>query len=117
MKEYLFNLAVDLKQKAMRVFGVILLVLGFNLAIGQSVTENPVKLPNGNIKVEGVDPFGAQILVTYNTNKEKVYQERTFNGETTYAHFDNGVVTEYGTVVRPAMVSSDITEPKESNEP
>jgi hypothetical protein len=35
------------------------------------------KLANGDTRVDGVDPFGAQVLVVYNKLNKKVYQERT----------------------------------------
>lgn len=101
----------------MKTLGIIILMLGFNLAIGQSIEDKPIRMSNGDIKVVGVDPLGAQVQITYNSKKVKVYQERTLNGETTYAYFNNGEVTEYGTIIKPALVSSDIEEPIESDEP
>ena len=74
-------------------------MLGFNLAIGQTAVEGAVSLVNGDIKVTGTDPFGALVSVTYNSDKHKIYQERVLNGETTYAYFNQGQVTEYGTII------------------
>lgn len=101
----------------MKTIGIIVLMLGFNLAIGQTAVEGAVRLVNGDIKVTGTDPFGALVSVTYNSDKHKIYQERVLNGETTYAYFNQGQVTEYGSIIKPALVSSDIEEPEESDEP
>lgn len=68
----------------------------------QSVTKSA----NGETKVNGVDPFGAQVVVVYNKLNKKVYQERTYNGETTFAKFNNGELIEYGTLYRPVVESS-----------
>ena len=88
---------------------VIMAALSFQLATAQ-VSDNAVgkivsneksevstKLPDGSIEVTGLDYFGAQVLVRYNKSGERVYQERTLQNETTFAHFEDGVVTKYGT--------------------
>ena len=93
----------------MKYFVIGLLFFGFNVAIGQSTqSENPARLSSGELKVEGIDPMGALVTVVYNKEKVKVYQERTLNGETTFAPFDAGSVIEYGTIVKPALVNNDI---------
>ena len=63
--------------------------------------ETCEKLSNGDVKVTGVDPFGAQVTVVYNKQLEKVFQERTLAGETTFAKFNGGTVVEYGTIYKP----------------
>lgn len=59
------------------------------------------KAKNGDVIVTGVDPFGASVTVVYNAALTKVYQERSFNGETSYARFNDGTVTDYGVYSKP----------------
>lgn len=58
------------------------------------------QLANGNYKIEATDPLGAQVVVIYNRNKEKIYQERTANDETTFSKFEKGYMIEFGTLYR-----------------
>jgi hypothetical protein len=88
---------------------VILATMSFQLATAQvggnnvskvvsgEKSEVSKKLSDGSVEVTGLDYFGAQVLVRYNKSGERVYQERTLQNETTFAHFENGVVTKYGT--------------------
>lgn len=78
------------------------------LHMGAYAQEENVIKSKHETKVIGIDPFGAHVTVVYNGDNEKVYQERTLNGETTFAYFEAGNVTEYGTVVKPALITSDL---------
>lgn len=99
----------------MKYVGLILLMLGFQVAFAQSDAMDIRKQSTGEITVSGTDPFGAEVMVTYDRNKVKVYQERTLNGETTYAYFSDGEVVEYGTVVRPGLITN--VEIEETDKP
>ena len=96
----------------MRYLLLCILVLSMNVLVAQSgETDSVTKMTNGDTRVDGIDPFGAQVFVVYNASNVKVYQERTLNGETTFAKFDKGTVVEYGTLYRP-MVNNSITPSK-----
>ena len=93
----------------MKAIGFIVLLFMANLSFGQvSLNETVHKNKNGETRVEGTDPLGAQVAVVYNKDQVKIYQERTLNGETTFAYFNAGAVVEYSTIVKPALVSSDV---------
>lgn len=99
----------------MKYIGIVMLVLGFQMSFAQTDAVDVRKLTTGELTITGTDPFGAQVTVTYDRNRVKVYQERTLNGETTYAFFSNGEVTEYGTVVRPGLMTN--VELEETDKP
>ena len=101
----------------MRYLGVLVMMILVNVALAQVPSEKPVALSNGNVEVTGLDPFGAMVTVEYNGAKEKVYQERTLNGQTIYVHFAKGQIVEYGTIVKPALVSNDDIRIDESIDP
>tara|TARA_B110000046_G_C12990380_1_gene397594 strand:- start:1325 stop:1633 length:309 start_codon:yes stop_codon:yes gene_type:complete len=102
----------------MKYLGIIIMMTVLvNVALAQTPSERPALLSNGNLEVSGLDPFGAMVTVEYNGSKEKVYQERTLNGQTTYVHFAKGLVVEYGTIVKPALVSNDNIRIDESIDP
>jgi len=89
--------------KWMSVFAFVMFVSA-GIAQTSGVGDNGEtceKLPNGDIRVTGVDPFGAQVTVVYNKQFEKIFQERTLEEETTFAKFDRGAVVEYGTIYKP----------------
>ena len=113
----MLNLAAEIKVGIMKYLGLIVLFFAFSIANSQTIIEEPVKRGNGEIIVQGLDPLGAEVSVTYDQNKNKIYQERTLNGETTYVYFEEGVVTEYGTIVNPALVSTSVSSPHKSDEP
>ena len=79
----------------------ILFAFSFNLGMAQDNGEVCTKQADGSVRVEGVDPFGAKVTVVYNSDLEKVYQERILDEETTFARFDKGTVVEYGTIFKP----------------
>lgn len=79
-------------------------VFGFFTAVGQQPeVSNPVVATNGDIRVEGVDELGGRVVVVYNKDHEKIYQERTFEDATTFAKFNDGTVVEYGTIYKPTV--------------
>lgn len=88
-----------------------------NIAFAQTPEIRTNQLPNGHVEFASIDPFGAEVIVQYDMNKMKVYQERTLNGQTTYVHFHKGKVLEYGTIVKPALVSNDDTNINEAIDP
>jgi hypothetical protein len=91
----------------MRYLLLSILVLSMQVAFAQTGdSESVTKLTNGDTRVDGVDPFGAQVTVVYNNLNKKVYQERTYNGETTFAKYDTGSLVEYGTLYRPVVDNS-----------
>ena len=81
---------------------MMVLMIGSNL-LAQAPGEltGVDKAKNGDVIVTGVDPFGASVTVVYSAALTKVYQERTINGETSYARFNGGVVTDYGVYSKP----------------
>lgn len=87
----------------------LVIVLSVSFAFAQNGDSQSVtKLTNGDTRVDGVDPFGAHVVVVYNKLNKKVYQERTYNGETTFAKFDNEGLVEYGTLYRPVVENSPV---------
>ena len=54
-----------------------------------------------HIMFNGEDPLGAQVLVVYNKEFDKVYQERSVAGITTYARYTNRELVNYGTISNP----------------
>jgi hypothetical protein len=64
---------------------------------GQEAGEELISiLPDGRVEVVGTDFFGAEVIVLYNSNGLRAYQQRTLDGEITFAHYDDGVLREYG---------------------
>lgn len=108
---------MSLKAGIMKNIATLLMIILVGTAVAQTPDVKPVKLPNGNFEVRGTDPLGAAVAVEYNAEKEKVYQERTLNGQTTYVYFAKGEVLEYGTIVKPALVSNDNVIIDESVDP
>lgn len=93
----------------MRYLLLSILVLSMQFAVAQTgESQSVTKLANGDTRVDGVDPFGAQVLVVYNKLNKKVYQERTYNGETMFAKFEGGSLIEYGTLYRPMVENSPV---------
>lgn len=88
----------------MKYVAFILLALGFGVTMAQSPAEPSVVVMNGSTRIEGVDPFGAQVVVLYDKDMVKVYQERNLDGVTTFARFNDGMVVEYGTITKPLLV-------------
>lgn len=79
----------------------LMFVISASLGMAQDNGEVCTTQADGSVRVEGVDPFGAKVLVVYNSDLEKVYQERVLDEETTFARFDQGTVVEYGTIFKP----------------
>jgi len=100
----------------MRYLILLFLGLSMQVAVAQSGdTQTVTKLMNGETRVDGVDPFGAQVVVVYNKLNQKVYQERTYDGETVFAKFENGSLVEYGTLFRPVVENSPVPSFKVGN--
>ena len=65
------------------------------------------KASNGDVVVTGIDPLGAEVTVVYNDQLMKVYQERTLEGETMFARYHEGVLTDYGMYSKPVAVGDE----------
>lgn len=101
----------------MKTIASILIILAFNLAIGQTIaTENPKITSNGDTRVEGTDELGAKVVVVYNSDLVKVYQERTADDVTTFAKYEDGKLVEYGTIYKP-VVYAHSKAPKSTPDP
>jgi len=51
---------------------------------------------NQHYLFNGKDPLGADVLVVYNKDFDKVYQERSIEGITTYAQYANRRLVKFG---------------------
>lgn len=92
---------------------VVFLSMGLLSLSAQDVTyeyyaTNETRWLNSNcdstenhIMFNGEDPLGAQVLVVYNKEFDKVYQERSIAGVTTYAKYTNRELVHYGTITNP----------------
>lgn len=66
-------------------------------AIGQTPEGEEIReLPDGGIEVYGIDKLGASVIVRYDSNGDRVYQERSTNEKLIYAFFNKGVVIRHG---------------------
>lgn len=101
----------------MKTIASILIILAFNLAIGQTIaTENPKITSNGDTRVEGIDELGAKVVVVYNSDLVKIYQERTADDVTTFAKYEDGNLVEYGTIHKPVVYANN-KSPKSTPDP
>lgn len=74
-----------------------LIYLAFNPGLAEKQEGDTIThLMNGYVRFEGVDPLGADVMVVYNDKFEKVYQERTTEGLTTYVKYNEGEIIDYG---------------------
>ena len=83
----------------MKYINLVIMLFGFNLAIGQSIESEPsVSISNDQIKIENVDELGGHVIVIYNRDREKIYQSRSDERETIYAYYDQGKVVKSGVI-------------------
>lgn len=93
----------------MKSFGIVLMMMllahaGMSQAPGElKAVENAA---DGGYVVTGVDPLGADVTVVYNADLMKTYQERTIDGETVYARYANGSLTDYGVYIKPMALDT-----------
>lgn len=102
----------------MRTLLSILISIAFSTAIGQTtITEKPKVTSNGvDTRVEGIDELGAKVVVVYNSDLVKVYQERTADDVTTFAKYEDGNLVEYGTIYKPVVYANN-KSPKSTPDP
>ena len=93
----------------------LLLLMMFSVSVAfaqENGDQISVLSKSGMTKVEGKDALGEKVVVVYDRNNQKVYQERILDTAVTYAKFDQGKVVEYGTITRLAYTQEEQTQAK-----
>lgn len=77
---------------------IIILVLPMQLISQDAGKRQNISEDNGEIRVDAVDTLGGEVMIRYDYDLTKTYQERTIDGIKVFARYHRGRLVEYGMV-------------------
>ena len=79
-------------------FYIVILILPSHLISQDSGRHHSISEEDGQIRVDAQDTLGGEVMIRYDYDLTKTYQERTVDGIKVFAKYHRGRLVEYGMV-------------------